>query len=150
MSLKATSTLHYPALEPSYLRRGFIYKNIMVAPRQQSGLYTINIKFNNDFQYWISKYEGGELYETLLYNQVCIFVTHQGNYGNDRIANFLFQNVFFFLSTWTNLKFYSQPPLETVKIYFNLHPEEREPLWTVKSFLNIFNILFSNKLKTFI
>jgi hypothetical protein len=74
---------------------------------------------------------GGWLFDLFLYNQVNILMTHIPNYSHERLAIFLFRNLFEFLSCWTNLKFYSLPPLGIVKKYFELHPHEKEPLWTV-------------------
>ena len=140
-SIKATSTESYPHQNPIYLRRGFIYNNVMVAPRQSSGVFTTSIKFrsNEDVKYYISKYAGGALFETMLYNELSIFMTHFGNYANDRLANFLFENVFTFISCWTNLRFYSLPPYQMVQKYFELNPNENELTWTVrKYFLTVF------------
>ena len=106
----------------------------MVAPRQSSFMFTTDFNFNTtakNFQYWISLYEGGEFFEVFLYNQVSIFMTHVPNYSNDRLAIFLFENVFKFISCWTNLKFYTLPPLKIVEKYFELNPEDEEPVWTV-------------------
>ena len=132
-SIKATSTEAYPNQSPIYLRRGFTFNNVMVAPRQPSGVFTTSIKFhsNDDVKFYTSKYEGGALFETLLYNELSILMTHHGNYGNDRLANFLFENVFEFISCWTNLRFYSLPPFQMVKKYFEMNPNEKEPIWTV-------------------
>ena len=109
----------------------------MVAPRQPSYMYTSSRNFethNTDFNYWISLSEGGYLFEVLLYNQVSIFMTHIPNYSHERLAMFLFRNVFEFLSCWTNLQFYSLPPLDIVKKYFEFNPNEKEPLWIVGFF----------------
>ena len=134
LSVQATSTEIYPYTSPVYARRGFIYNNIMVAPRQTTLTFTTTIFFhsgNKNAQYWISIYEGGQLFETILYTQVSIFMTHLGNFGNDRLAVFLFRNVFLFLSCWTNFQFFSLPHLEMVKKHFELNPEDTEPLWNV-------------------
>ena len=108
----------------------------MVAPRHSSGVFTTNLYFNsshsNDSEFWNSKYEGGHLFETLLGNEVSIFMTHFGNYGSDRLAVYLFDNLFSFTSRWTNLIFLSLPPAELVKKYFQLNRDEREPLWIVR------------------
>ena len=58
-------------------------------------------------------------------------MTHMGNFGNDRLAIFLFENSFKLLSYWTNLKFHSLPPFDLVKKYFELNPDDKEPIWTV-------------------
>jgi heparan sulfate N-deacetylase/N-sulfotransferase NDST2 len=124
----------YPDMYPTYLRRGFTYNGIMVAPRQTFNLWTLTVFFKENHEKWIQKYEGGELFEILLYNQVSILMTHMDNYAGDRLAVFLLENVFDFLSKWTNLIFYSLPPLEIVEKYFKLNPDDQEPLWTVSSF----------------
>ena len=53
----------------------------MVAPRFPSGVFTYN-KFFTDKKYnmshWVSLYNGGPLFETILYNPVSIFMTHLG------------------------------------------------------------------------
>jgi hypothetical protein len=64
-------------------------------------------------------------------------MTHFGNYGNDRIAIYLFKNAFQFTSCWTNLKYFTRSPIEIAKKYFELHPNEKEPLWTVCVFVLI-------------
>ena len=113
-------------------RRGFIHDNIMVSPRQSASIFSYNLHFDtNDDQFWISKFAGGHLFETILYNQVSIFMTHLPNYANDRLAIYLFRNVFRFLNCWTNLKFVSLPPLKTVKKYFEINTDDNEPIWTV-------------------
>ena len=132
--IKSTSTEAYPSTQPLYLRRGFIFNNVMVAPRQSSFMFTHTVYFNSsnlNFQYWTSLYKGGEFFETFLYNHVSIFMTHMGNFGNDRLAIFLFENSFKLLSYWTNLKFHSLPPFDLVKKYFELNPDDKEPIWTV-------------------
>ena len=60
-----------------FLRRGFIHNGVKVAPRQSSFMYTYNKNFDSadkDFEHWVSLYQGGLLYEILLYNQVLGFV----------------------------------------------------------------------------
>ena len=133
-SIKATSTESYPASYPTSKRRGFIYNGLMVLPRYPSGVFTTNHLFDQLIytkNHWKSLTEGGNLFEMILYNQVNIFMTHFGNYGNDRIAMYLFENVFAFSSCWTNLKYYALPPLEIANKYFELHPLEMEPVWFV-------------------
>jgi hypothetical protein len=124
----------YPDIYPAYLRRGFTYNGVMVAPRQTFSLWTVTIFFEGNHEKWIRKYEGGELFEILLYNQVGILMTHIENYSGDRLAVFLLENVFDFLSKWTNLIFYTLPPLKIVEKYFKSNPDDQEPLLTVSSF----------------
>lgn len=52
------------------------------------------------------------------------------NYAKDRLAIFLFENVFQFISRWTQLELRTDRPLNLGKRYFSLFPEERQPLWT--------------------
>jgi hypothetical protein len=45
----------------------------MVAPRQSSFMFSRTLNFNSEsvnFDYWISLYSGGLLFEIILYNQV--------------------------------------------------------------------------------
>ena len=107
----------------------------MVSPRQSSSIFSYNLYFDtNEEQHWTSKYEGGHLFETVVYNQVSIFMTHMPNYANDRLAIYLFRNVFRFIQCWTNLQFLSLPPVNVVKKYFDLNVEDLEPIWTVSFF----------------
>ena len=130
-SVKATSTESYPKAYPICKRRGFVYNDLMVVPRYPSGVFTSDLQFNYTKNHWKSLAEGGELFQWILYNQVNIFMTHFGNYGNDRIAMYLFESAFAFSSSWTNLEYYTLPPLEMAKKYFELHPKEMEPVWFV-------------------
>ena len=144
-SIKATSTITFPNVNPNYLRRGFIFNNIMVAPRQTSFMFSTDSKFNTilkNADYWIELYKGGGLFEIILYNQVSIFMTHVPNYAHDRLANFILRNVFEFLSCWTNLKFYSLPPLSIVEKYFEFNQDDKEPVWSVREInrIQFFNL----------
>jgi heparan sulfate N-deacetylase/N-sulfotransferase NDST2 len=73
--------------------------------------------------------QGGELFQTIVYNQINIFMTHMSNYGSDRLALYTFESVIKFLRCWTNLKLSSAPPLQLGELYFKLHPEESDPIW---------------------
>ena len=111
-------------------------------------MYTSTFKFNSkdtNFDYWINLSKGAWLFDIFLYNQVNIFMTHIPNYSHDRLAIFIFRNLFEFLSCWTNLKFYSLPPLGIVQKYFELNPQEKEPLWTVSKFNTINFSIFHRK-----
>ena len=46
-NIKATSTEEYPSLYPSRKRKGFIYRNISVLPRQTCGLFTKNLYYDD-------------------------------------------------------------------------------------------------------
>ena len=84
----------------------------------------------------IESYRGGDIYQVLLFNEVSPIMTHVENFSFDRLAIFLLENVFEFISSWTNLQFYYPPPLQTIEKYFELNPDHREPIWTVS--LNFF------------
>lgn len=131
--IKASSTEGYPHLKPFYSRRGFIYKEIMVVPRSTCGIFTHTIYFNsypNGLDRLKSMIYGGEIFKTLLYNQVIVFMTHMTNYANDRLALFVFENLFRFIAKWTHLEFVAMPPLKLAEKYFEVYPQDIEPLWT--------------------
>jgi len=58
-------------------------------------------------------------------------MTHISNYGNDRLALFLFEHAINFVQQYTNLWLITEPPLKLAEVYFNLFPNEKMPLWTV-------------------
>lgn len=58
-------------------------------------------------------------------------MTHQSNYANDRLAAYTFESLLKFLQCWTNLQLYSIPPVQTAKKYFQIYPEDRDPIWMV-------------------
>ncbi|CAF0820411.1 unnamed protein product [Brachionus calyciflorus] len=131
--IKVTSTEGYPHLRPAHLRRGFIHNNIMVLPRQTCGIFT-HTNFLHDYPRGIQKlndmmYEG-EIYQTILFNRINIFMTHMTNYANDRLGIYVFKNLFNYINEWTNIKFKYLPPLNLGHKYFELYPKESEPLWT--------------------
>ena len=131
--VKVTSTEEYPHLRPARLRRGFLHQGISVLPRQTCGLYTHTI-FYDKYPGGADKLDksifGGELFYTLVLNPVNIFMTHLSNYGNDRLAIYTFESVLSFISCWTNLVFETVPPKDLASVYFSIHPEESDPVWT--------------------
>lgn len=58
-------------------------------------------------------------------------MTHMSNYGNDRLASYTFESVIKFIQCWTNLRLSSAPPLQLGERYFQLYPEEADPVWGV-------------------
>ncbi|XP_078578730.1 LOW QUALITY PROTEIN: bifunctional heparan sulfate N-deacetylase/N-sulfotransferase 2-like [Branchiostoma floridae x Branchiostoma japonicum] len=130
--IKVTSTEEYPHLRPPRHRRGFIYKNIVVLPRQTCGLFTHTI-FIDKYPGGRSRLEesihGGELFQTFINSRVNIFMTHLSNYGNDRLALYTFESVIKFVQCWTNLQLKTVPPMELGRKYFDLYPEEANPVW---------------------
>ncbi|NXU64395.1 NDST3 sulfotransferase, partial [Horornis vulcanius] len=64
---------------------------------------------------------------------ISIFMTHLSNYGNDRLGLYTFANLASFVKSSTNLKLQTLPPVQLAQKYFELFPEQTDPLWQVKS-----------------
>lgn len=64
--------------------------------------------------------------------QISIFMTHLSNYGNDRLGLYTFKNLVKFVQTWSNLKLQTLPPVQLAQKYFQIFPEERDPIWQVR------------------
>ncbi|GFR66597.1 bifunctional heparan sulfate N-deacetylase/N-sulfotransferase [Elysia marginata] len=128
-----TSTEEYPRYVPHWERRGFIYKGVMVIPRQTCRLFT---HINTFEEYQGGKEEldisikGGYLFKVFLYTPVMIFMTHMSNYANDQLAQYSFEHVTEFVAQYTNLRMQTLPPVEIAKKYFQLYPDEVLPIWT--------------------
>ncbi|XP_043925306.1 bifunctional heparan sulfate N-deacetylase/N-sulfotransferase 1 [Protopterus annectens] len=131
-NIKVTSTEEYPHLKPARYRHGFIHNGIMVLPRQTCGLFTHTI-FYNEYPGGAVELDkiinGGELFLTVLLNPISIFMTHLSNYGNDRLGLYTFKNLIRFVQMWTNLKLQTLPPVQLAQKYFQIFPEEKDPLW---------------------
>ncbi|KAF7468179.1 Hypothetical predicted protein [Marmota monax] len=56
-------------------------------------------------------------------------MTHLSNYGNDRLGLYTFVNLANFVHSWTNLKLQTLPPVQLAHKYFELFPEQKDPLW---------------------
>eukprot|EP00111_Clytia_hemisphaerica_P000092 TCONS_00000215-protein len=132
--IQVTSTEGYPHLKPAYGRKGFLYEDIMVLPRQTCGLFTKTLSAATHPKgptYLYDMTQGGELFWTILFNPILIFMTHMNNYGmKERLALSVFKNVTDFVDRWTNLRMQSIPPVEMANKYFELFPKQIEPLWT--------------------
>ncbi|XP_060693399.1 bifunctional heparan sulfate N-deacetylase/N-sulfotransferase 1b [Hemiscyllium ocellatum] len=130
--MKVTSTEEYPHLKPARFRRGFKHNGIMVLPRQTCGLFTHTI-FYSEYPGGPRELDkiinGGELFLTVLLNPISIFMTHLSNYGNDRLGLYTFKNLISFVQCWTNLKLQTLPPVQLAQKYFQLFPEEKDPVW---------------------
>ncbi|XP_069711253.1 bifunctional heparan sulfate N-deacetylase/N-sulfotransferase 4 isoform X2 [Phaenicophaeus curvirostris] len=130
--IRVTSTEEYPHLKPARYRRGFIHNGIMVLPRQTCGLFTHTI-FHKEYpggpQELDKSIRGGELFLTILLNPISIFMTHLSNYGNDRLGLYTFTNLANFVKSSTNLKLQTLPPVQLAQKYFELFPEQMDPLW---------------------
>uniref|UniRef100_A0A8B9CBB3 [heparan sulfate]-glucosamine N-sulfotransferase n=2 Tax=Anser TaxID=8842 RepID=A0A8B9CBB3_9AVES len=130
--IRVTSTEEYPHLKPARYRRGFIHNGIMVLPRQTCGLFTHTIfykEYPGGPQELDKSIRGGELFLTILLNPISIFMTHLSNYGNDRLGLYTFSNLASFVKSSTNLKLQTLPPLQLAHKYFELFPEQTDPLW---------------------
>ncbi|KAJ8941018.1 hypothetical protein NQ318_006447 [Aromia moschata] len=129
-NIRVTSTEEYPHLRPARLRRGFIHRNIMVLPRQTCGLFTHTMlidRYPGGRDKLDESIQGGELFQTIVYNPINIFMTHMSNYGNDRLGLYTFESVIKFIQCWTNIKLTSAPPLQLAENYFKLYPGEADP-----------------------
>ncbi|XP_061020707.1 bifunctional heparan sulfate N-deacetylase/N-sulfotransferase 4 isoform X2 [Dama dama] len=130
--IQVTSTEEYPHLKPARYRKGFIHNSIMVLPRQTCGLFTHTIfykEYPGGPQELDKSIRGGELFLTILLNPISIFMTHLSNYGNDRLGLYTFVNLANFVQSWTNLKLQTLPPVQLAHKYFDLFPEQKDPLW---------------------
>uniref|UniRef100_A0A667GIS6 [heparan sulfate]-glucosamine N-sulfotransferase n=1 Tax=Lynx canadensis TaxID=61383 RepID=A0A667GIS6_LYNCA len=130
--IQVTSTEEYPHLKPARYRKGFIHNNIMVLPRQTCGLFTHTIfykEYPGGPQELDKSIRGGELFLTILLNPISIFMTHLSNYGNDRLGLYTFVNLANFVQSWTTLKLQTLPPVQLAHKYFELFPEQKDPLW---------------------
>ncbi|KAK7929652.1 hypothetical protein WMY93_006047 [Mugilogobius chulae] len=131
-NIRVTSTEEYPHLKPARYRKGFIHNNIMVLPRQTCGLFTHTIyykEYPGGPKELDKSIGGGELFLTVLLNPISIFMTHLSNYGNDRLGLYTFVHLASFVRSWTNLQLHTLPPLQLAHKYFQLFPEQRNPLW---------------------
>ncbi|XP_035986575.1 bifunctional heparan sulfate N-deacetylase/N-sulfotransferase 2 isoform X2 [Fundulus heteroclitus] len=61
--------------------------------------------------------------------KISIFMTHLSNYGNDRLGLYTFESLVKFVQCWTNLRLQTLPPVQLAEKYFQIFPEERNPLW---------------------
>ncbi|CAN8209562.1 unnamed protein product [Coccothraustes coccothraustes] len=130
--IRVTSTEEYPHLKPARYRRGFIHNGIMVLPRQTCGLFTHTIfykEYPGGPQELDKSIRGGELFLTILLNPISIFMTHLSNYGNDRLGLYTFANLASFVRSSTNLRLQTLPPVQLAQKYFQLFPEQTDPLW---------------------
>lgn len=66
--------------------------------------------------------------------QISIFMTHLSNYGNDRLGLYTFESLVKFVQCWTNLRLQTLPPVQLAKKYFEIFPQEKNPLWQVSAF----------------
>lgn len=70
-------------------------------------------------------------------------MTHLSNYGNDRLGLYTFESLVKFVQCWTNLQLQTLPPVELSQKYFDMFPEERDPLWQVSQRISSLPLLFT-------
>lgn len=73
-----------------------------------------------------------EIMEFICLFQISIFMTHLSNYGNDRLGLYTFVNLANFMQSWTNLRLQTLPPMQLAYKYFELFPDQKDPLWQVR------------------
>uniref|UniRef100_A0A915KIZ4 U1 small nuclear ribonucleoprotein C n=1 Tax=Romanomermis culicivorax TaxID=13658 RepID=A0A915KIZ4_ROMCU len=104
----------------------------MVLPRQTCGLYTHTTLIDNypgGRERLDSSIQGGELFFTFVLNKFLIFMTHQSNYAQERLALYTFISVLRFIRCYTNIELRSIPPPLMADKYFAHYPSEKEPIW---------------------
>ncbi|GAB0189421.1 bifunctional heparan sulfate N-deacetylase/N-sulfotransferase 4 [Grus japonensis] len=73
-----------------------------------------------------ARYRRGFIHNGIM---ISIFMTHLSNYGNDRLGLYTFANLANFVKSSTNLKLQTLPPVQLAQKYFELFPEQTDPLW---------------------
>lgn len=68
-------------------------------------------------------------------------MTHLSNYGNDRLGLYTFESLVRFLQCWTRLRLQTLPPVPLARKYFELFPQERNPLWQVRMELTLTDMM---------
>ncbi|VDD82768.1 unnamed protein product [Mesocestoides corti] len=125
--INVTTTEGYPHFNPPRLRRGFSYMGVQVLPRQVCSVYTGTTRFDN-YQGGVKRLDGmafgGDLFDTFLFNPVSLFMTHFGNYAQDRLAPYVFERAFTFIRGWTNLEVRWAPLARLVKYHLAFNPLE--------------------------
>uniref|UniRef100_A0A4W2H626 [heparan sulfate]-glucosamine N-sulfotransferase n=1 Tax=Bos indicus x Bos taurus TaxID=30522 RepID=A0A4W2H626_BOBOX len=107
-------------------------KFALVLPRQTCGLFTHTIfykEYPGGPKELDKSIQGGELFFTVVLNPISIFMTHLSNYGNDRLGLYTFVNLANFVQSWTNLRLQTLPPVQLAHKYFELFPDQKDPLW---------------------
>ncbi|KAH9281346.1 Bifunctional heparan sulfate N-deacetylase/N-sulfotransferase 2 [Echinococcus granulosus] len=127
-NINVTTTEGYPKLFPPHSRRGFHYQGVQVLPRQVCGVYTSTMLLNS-YPGGVERLDGmafgGDLFDTLLFRPVNLYMTHYGNYAQDRLALYVFERVFAFLRGWTRLKVQWAPIWRLMEYHLAFNPTER-------------------------
>ena len=70
-------------------------------------------------------------------------MTHLSNYGNDRLALYTFESLVRYIQCWTNIELKTLPPLQLGELYFNMFPNDVDPIWGVsKGEFKMFSWIF--------
>ncbi|KAL7057708.1 hypothetical protein AAHC03_016760 [Spirometra sp. Aus1] len=103
---------------------------LKVIPRQTSGVYTQTLRLQ-DYPGGAHRLQemalGGEVFQTLLYTPVSFFMTHFGNYGQDRLATYVLNGAFRFLLAWTRLQLKTGPPNFLAQQHLAFHRQTEAP-----------------------
>lgn len=130
-NINVTTTDGYPSLFPASFRRGFNYMGVQVLPRQVSGVYTTTT-LRATYPGGIDKLDGmafgGDLFDTFLFLPVNLYMTHFGNYAQDRLAIYVFERIFAFVQAWTELEIRWAPIWRLVEHHLRYNALERSPL----------------------
>ncbi|CAF5195199.1 unnamed protein product, partial [Rotaria magnacalcarata] len=75
---------------------------------------------------------GGKLFRTILTNPISIFMSHNVNYGHDRLGNYVFSKLIHLISKWTRIKFSNDLPTSELaqKYFYDYYPDEQMPIFT--------------------
>ncbi|VDL19680.1 unnamed protein product [Hymenolepis diminuta] len=127
-NINVTTTEGYPYLFPASSRRGFNYMGVQVLPRQVSGVYTTTTRLAT-YPGGADKLDGmafgGDLFDTFLFRPVNFYMTHFGNYAQDRLALYVFERLFAFIKAWTRLEIRWAPIWLLVEKHLKYNPLER-------------------------
>jgi hypothetical protein len=117
----------YSTTTANYGKKGFIYRGVKVAPRQ-------------DFRVWSSQFDWGGrmsmmlpghnvfqfIFHTVVRKHVSVFMTHQSNYARAQIVLVLMSNVLGHVKKYTNIELLTDSNEALIDIYFSLFPNQYE------------------------
>jgi hypothetical protein len=61
-------------------------------------------------------------------------MSHNVNYGHDRLGNYVFSKLVYLISKWTRIKFSNDISTSELasKYFYDYYPDERMPIFTVR------------------
>lgn len=68
-------------------------------------------------------------------------MTHSGNYARDHLASELFTLLFDFIRKWTQIELVTDTPINLANTYFEIFPEDKQPMWTVSQKCYFYNTI---------